>query len=135
MGASTEPALLVEQQTLARRALKPSLPPQNKKIESRETQMMSFIATTAKLVARVTIDDAQSRAEVMVLSDCYADCSRQCIEHCVGQFGEPIPEDFRPPTDDTPLPENMPPTENTPPVVPEQTIVPQNATTNSTTPL
>jgi len=43
-------------------------------------------------LAQLSVEDAQERTEVQVLSDCYAECSRQCIEHCIGAFGEPIPE-------------------------------------------
>jgi hypothetical protein len=60
-------------------------------------------------MAQVSVVDARDRQEVFVLADCYADCSRQCVEHCIGEYGDPIPSDYIRPTPEETVPYNPPP--------------------------
>jgi len=53
--------------------------------------MRGWLMTSAAQTraAKVDIVEAQARKEVYILSDCMAECSRDCLVHCIG-YGDPV---------------------------------------------
>lgn len=118
-----------EQDSVAN-ALEPSVLSQEAQVithyDEKTSRLRQFIRESVEEqnLAQVSVVDARDRQEVFVLADCYADCSRQCVEHCIGEYGDPIPADYLKPEEEPSKPYNPPPL--------SPAYLPRNATLNAT---